>query len=144
MLCARHNCVPILQASATVSMLYGPEAASDLTSKVLRDFEARGIPVSYIEFGNELYGLWAPPATQTFNAVEYTGATYGTNFTAFRRLLRRAHPTMALSFGVLMSEGAGMGLQWNDDVGTRVARQPHQARRAACYMHNMCMYMLCM
>ena len=119
--CAAYSCVPILQINAAIAMIYGADASADLTAAVLRDFAAAGISVRYLEFGNELYGVWWPAGA---HLPRRTGGSYAQSFVAMRAALLERLPGAALSFGVVMthlgaeeSEGNLIG-RWNDDIAS--------------------------
>lgn len=119
--CTLYACVPIVQINAAIALIYGAAAAADLTAAVLADFDAAGIGVRYLEFGNELYGVWWPAAGQL---PSRTGETYAASFVATRAALlaRRPAGSPPLSFGLVLThltpndhEGA-LVRGWNDDV----------------------------
>jgi len=104
------NPEPLIQMNAAMALVEGVPAAVEHSLSLLRYFEAAGIKVKYVAFGNENYGPWEPP----YGDVEVNGETYGKAFAEWVQAMREEFPD--IYYGVV-------GL-WNSQDGIAQHRPP--------------------
>eukprot|EP00927_Polykrikos_kofoidii_P041837 TRINITY_DN3569_c0_g2_i1.p1 TRINITY_DN3569_c0_g2~~TRINITY_DN3569_c0_g2_i1.p1 ORF type:complete len:1664 (-),score=228.44 TRINITY_DN3569_c0_g2_i1:158-4768(-) len=86
-ICKEIGAEPLLQLNYAAFIMTGVDEALELAISWLRHFESRGLPVHYVELGNENYGPWELPQLVD-KSLNVTGDRYGRHLQKLAKRLR--------------------------------------------------------